>query len=134
MFSKEGGPGSLTWMDEMGYWKAGIVESCIIQPVRRRRTWSSLGNVGRRKGETRRKKLYYAAVKKRKIMPFATTRMDLEILMLSEVIQRKTNSMDHTCVKSKSDTNELMYKTDTDSQTSKANLGSPKGRREVGTN
>ena len=34
---------------------------------------------------------YYAAVKKNEIMPFAATWMDLEIIRLSEVRQRKTS-------------------------------------------
>ena len=34
---------------------------------------------------------YYSATKKRKNMPFAVTWMDLEIVILSEVRQRKTN-------------------------------------------
>ena len=34
---------------------------------------------------------YYSAIKKNEIMPFATTWMDLEIITLSEVRQRKTN-------------------------------------------
>ena len=34
---------------------------------------------------------YYSAIKRNKIMPFAATSMDLEILILSEVRQRKTN-------------------------------------------
>ena len=34
---------------------------------------------------------YYAAIKKNKIMPFAATWMDLEIVILSEVRQRKKN-------------------------------------------
>ena len=36
---------------------------------------------------------YYAAIKKNKIMPFAATWMQLEILILSEVRKRKTNTM-----------------------------------------
>ena len=34
---------------------------------------------------------YYLAIKKNEIMPFATTWMDLEIIILNEVRQRKTN-------------------------------------------
>ena len=33
---------------------------------------------------------YYSAVKKNEILPFATTWMDLEDIMLSEISQRKT--------------------------------------------
>ena len=32
---------------------------------------------------------YYSAIKKNKVMPFAATRMQLEILILSEVSQKK---------------------------------------------
>ena len=34
---------------------------------------------------------YYSAIKKNEIMPSAATWMDLEIIILSEVRQRKTN-------------------------------------------
>ena len=34
---------------------------------------------------------YYSAIKRYEIMPFAATWMDLEIIILSEVSQRKTN-------------------------------------------
>ena len=34
---------------------------------------------------------YYPGIKKNEIMPFAATWMDLEIIILSEVSQRKTN-------------------------------------------
>ena len=34
---------------------------------------------------------YYSAIKKNEIMPFAATWMDLDIIILSKVSQRKTN-------------------------------------------
>ena len=36
---------------------------------------------------------YYSAIKKNEIMPFAATRMDLEMVILSEISQRKINSI-----------------------------------------
>ena len=36
---------------------------------------------------------YYSAIKKKKIMPLAAIWMDLEIIILSEVSQRKTNTI-----------------------------------------
>ena len=56
---------------------------------------------------------YYSAVKKNEIMPFATTWMDLEIIMLVELNQRKANIIQyHFYVGSeKNDINELIYKT-----------------------
>ena len=35
----------------------------------------------------------YSAIKKKEIIPFTATRMDLEIIMVSEVNQRKTDFM-----------------------------------------
>ena len=36
---------------------------------------------------------YYSVIKKNEIMPFASTWMDLEVLILSEVRQRKSNTV-----------------------------------------
>ena len=36
---------------------------------------------------------YYSAIKKNDIMPFAATWMDLDIIILSEVSKRKTNTI-----------------------------------------
>ena len=45
---------------------------------------------------------YYSAIKKNKIVPFAATWMQPEIIILSEVSQRKTNIIwHHLYVKSK---------------------------------
>ena len=60
---------------------------------------------------------YYSAIKKNEIMPFAATWMDLEIIILSEVGQTKTNIMISLMWNLKYDTNELIYKTEIDSQT-----------------
>ena len=54
--------------------------------------------------------------KKNEIMPFASTWMDLEIIVLSEVSQTKANIIWYRLYveskKKKNDTNELIYKTD----------------------
>ena len=44
---------------------------------------------------------YNSAIKKNEIMPFEATWMDLEIITLSEVRQRKTNTIYHLYVESK---------------------------------
>ena len=60
---------------------------------------------------------YYSSIKKNEIMPFAATWMDLEIIILREVSQIKTNIVYLLYVKSKNnDTNGLIYKTDIDPQ------------------
>ena len=40
----------------------------------------------------------YLAVKKKEILPFVTTRMDIESIMLSEVRHRKANTNDLTYI------------------------------------
>ena len=53
-------------------------------------------------------------------MPFAATRIDLESIILSEVSQRRQISQNICGIfyveSKKNDTNELIYKTETDSQ------------------
>ena len=63
---------------------------------------------------------YYSAIKKNKIMPFAVTWMDLEIIILSEVSQTEKDIyhvISLMCGIFLNDTNKLIYKTETDSQT-----------------
>ena len=60
------------------------------------------------------------AIKKNEIMPFATTRMDLEKFILSEANQKekdKYHMVSPIYGIPKNDTNELIYKTEIDSQT-----------------
>ena len=44
---------------------------------------------------------YCSAMKKNEIMPFAATWMDLEIIILSDVRQKRTNIIYHLYVESK---------------------------------
>ena len=62
---------------------------------------------------------YCSAIKKNEIMPFATTWVELEIIILSEVSQKEREMpYDTTYMWNLNyDTNELIYKTETDSQT-----------------
>ena len=61
---------------------------------------------------------YYSAIEKNEIIPFAATWMDLEIIILSEVSQRKTNIyIIYLWNLKKNDTNELIYKKEIDPQT-----------------
>ena len=62
---------------------------------------------------------YYSAIKKSEILPFAAAWMDLENISLSEVSQTKKDKyymISLICGILKDDTNESVYKTETDSQ------------------
>ena len=62
---------------------------------------------------------YYLAIKKNKILPFATTWMHLEGIRLNEVSQTekyKYHMISVICRILKNDKNELIYKTETGSQ------------------
>ena len=60
---------------------------------------------------------YYSAIKKNEIMPFAATWMDLEITILSKVSQKEKDKymISLICGILKNGTNELIYKTETES-------------------
>ena len=61
---------------------------------------------------------YYSAIKRNEIMPFAATWMNLEMIILSEVSQTEKDKYHITYMYNlKYDTNELIYKTEIDSQT-----------------
>jgi len=68
---------------------------------------------------------YYSAIKKNEIMPFAAIQMDLDIIIPSEVSQTEKDkyhmlSLIHGILKN--NTNELIYKSKTNSQTEKTIL------------
>ena len=61
---------------------------------------------------------YYSATKKYEIMSFAATWMSLEIIILSEIRERQISyNITYMWNLKKNDTNELIYKKETDSQT-----------------
>ena len=61
---------------------------------------------------------YQSAIKENEITPFTATWMDLEIITLSEVSQTETNIIGyHLYAESKTRYRELIYKTETESQT-----------------
>ena len=68
-----------------------------------------------------------------KLSPFAATRVGLEMIILSQVKSDRERQKSHDITymwNLRKDTNELIYKTETDSQTQKTNLLLPKGKRE----
>ena len=58
---------------------------------------------------------YYSTLKRNEIMPFAATWMDLEIIILSKVSHTDIILYHSSVEFFKNDTNELIYKTETDS-------------------
>ena len=78
---------------------------------------------------------HYSAIKKHKIIPFAATWTDLEIIILSEVSQTykdKYHMISYMWNLIKSDINEFIYKTNRFSQISKSNLRVTKGETIAG--
>ena len=66
---------------------------------------------------------YYSAIKKNKIMNALCSNMELETLILSEVSQKETDTICITYMWNiKYGTGEPIYRTETDSQTWKADL------------
>ena len=64
-------------------------------------------------------------------MPFAAIWMDLETILLSKISQTekdKRHMTSHICDILKDDTNELIYKTEVESQRQKTNSWLPKGK------
>ena len=62
---------------------------------------------------------YYSAIKKNEIMPFVTTWINLDIIILSEVSQKEKRQILYNITymwNLKYDTSELTYKTETDPQ------------------
>ena len=63
---------------------------------------------------------YYSAIKKNEIMPFAATRMDLEIVIQSEVSQKEKNKyhiITHICGIQKNCIDDLIFKAEIETQT-----------------
>ena len=60
---------------------------------------------------------YDSAIKKNEIMLSAAIPMDLDIIILSEISQRQIYIITYMCNLKNNDTNELIYKTETDPQT-----------------
>ena len=63
---------------------------------------------------------YHPAIKKNKIMPFVATWMDLAIIILSELIQRQIPYGITNMRTLKYNTNQPIYKTETDLQIQRA--------------
>ena len=64
---------------------------------------------------------YYSAMKKNEILPFATTWMDLEGIMLSEISQKKTNTVNVTYMWNLKNETSDCNKEETDSEIQRTN-------------
>ena len=71
---------------------------------------------------------YYSAIMNNEVIPFAATWMNLEIIILSEVRKKNTNIILYYMQNLKYDTDEFIYKIETDSPTQKTDLWLPRGR------
>ena len=74
---------------------------------------------------------YYSAIKRNKIELSVVRWMDLESVIPSEVSQKEKDKYNNDITHMwnlKYDTNELIYKAETESQISKTNLRLPKGK------
>ena len=72
---------------------------------------------------------YYSAIKRNKIVPFAETWMDLEIVILSEVSQKEENKyciISLICGIQKNGRDELTFKAEIDSQMYRTNIWIPR--------
>ena len=117
---------------KMLIWKNIFTPMCIAALFTRAKLWKQPKCPS--KDQWIKKKLwymytmeYYLAIKKNEILPFATVWMDLEDLMLSEVSQRKTNTIwYHLYVESKGQYKQT-NKTETDSSMQRTECWSPEG-------
>ena len=74
---------------------------------------------------------YYSSIKKNEIKPFTATWMDPQTVIVSEASQTgkdRYRTISLIVESNKNYVSELNYETETDSQTSKSNLGLPKGK------
>ena len=69
---------------------------------------------------------YYSVIKKKAIMPFVVTCMDLEIIILSKVSQEETDTIYHLYVASKTWHTNLSTTQKADSQTQRTDLWFPR--------
>ena len=77
---------------------------------------------------------HYSAIRNNEIMPFPTTRKQLEILILGEVKSERETQLPYDITYMwhlNLGTNNPLYKTESDSQTQRTDLWLPRGRGEV---